>query len=685
MDILQYLGKFHPIILHLPIGFLLLAFMMEVYGRWQKSQQFQAAIGFALFWGMLGAIFAAASGYLLSLDGGYEAELLSWHQWLGIGVAALSMLLYGLHRQHIKQNNSLYFPVFSVLTIALTAAGHYGGSLTHGSDFLSPNAATKTQKKALVDIENAQVFDDLIQPIFKDKCVRCHSTSKKKGELLMATIAGLQKGGETGALFVKGDVDNSLMLQRIHLPLEEKEHMPPKGKQQLLSDEISLLTWWIKEGADFKAKVKDLPKDEKINAILKKFVVPTDDVSNIKVAKVEDQTLQQIRAGGIPIFRLAKNNPFVEVDLSRKKDLDKNTLKQLKRVAEQLVWLNLSNTDIKDADLAYLSNFPHLQKLYLQQTDISDKGLNNLLKLDYLSYLNLYETKVTDAGLSTLSQLKRLQKLYLWKTATTKEGIAKFINQKPKTDVNTGIDASIFGDAALKAPMIVAEKDLFKDSMQVELKMNFKNVAIYYTLDGTTPDSTSKLYTTPFVLTKSTLVKTIAQKEGWQPSEVATKQFASVKYTPVNIQLNKPPNDKYKAKGAPSLIDLQKGSLTFSDGQWLGYEKEHLTAIMDLGKLAEVSGVTVGALEATSSYIFYPKGMQVSVSADGKKYKTIATEKYPTTAVSKPNELASFRASFDTRMARFVRVKVESNLVNPDWHPAPGAPCWLFVDEITIE
>lgn len=52
---------------------------------------------------------------------------------------------------------------------------------------------------------------------------------------------------------------------------------------------------------------------------------------------------------------------------------------------------------------------------------------------------------------------------------------------------------------------------------------------------------------------------------------------------------------------------------------------------------------------------------------------------------SKPNELANFTANFEAKMARFVRVKIESNLVNPAWHPAPGAPCWLFVDEITIE
>ena len=215
--------------------------------------------------------------------------------------------------------------------------------------------------------------------------------------------------------------------------------------------------------------------------------------------------------------------------------------------------------------------------------------------------------------------------------------------------------------------------------------MNFSNVDLYYTLDGSTPDSTTQLYTKPITLTKTTTLKVIAKKEGWQSSEVASKQFASVKYSPTNIQLSTPPNERYAANGAKSLIDIEKGSTTFTDGLWLGYEKQHVTATMDLGKTIELSAVTVGALEAPGSYIFYPKGMKVSVSTDGKKYRTVLTKTYPTSKENKPTETANFTETFDTQNARFVKIKVESNLVNPDWHPAPGEPCWLFIDEISVE
>jgi len=682
MDVLSYLGKFHPIVLHLPIGFLLLAFMMELHDRWKQTKTFQPAIGFALFWGMVGAIFAAVSGYLLSLDGGYENQLLNNHQWLGFGVAILSAIVFFIHQKSINGNNSLYLPLFSLLTLLLTVTGHLGGSLTHGSDFLSPNS---TKKKAIVDIENAEIYRDLIQPILKDKCIRCHSASKTKGDLLMATIEGMKSGGKTGALFVAGDTEKSLMLNRIHLPIEEKEHMPPKGKQQLLADEVTLINWWIKEGANFKAKVKEVQKDDKITSILNKFMVPEDEVNDIKVAQLPATTLQKISKKGIPVYRVAKNSPFVEVDLSRKKGIDKNTLKALKPVAQQLISLNLAATDIQDSDLKQLTYFPHLQKLYLQQTNVSDQGIAEITKLDYLSYLNLYETKITDKSLPVLSKLKRLKKLYLWQTETTKAGIAQFVNQKPKTKVNSGIKEDIFGDARLKAPLIISEKDLFKDSLEVILKTNFKKVNLHYTLDGTTPDSTSQLYVEPILLNKTTNLKVIAQKEGWQTSEVASKQFANVKYTPVNIKLKQPPNDRYKGNGAESLIDLVKGSTTFTDGLWLGYEKQHLTVTMNLGKEVPISGVTVGALEAPGSYIFFPKGMKVSLSKDGKKYKEVITKTYPTTTENMPTQIVNFTENFATQPAQFIKIKVESNLVNPDWHPAPGAPCWLFIDEISVE
>ncbi len=215
--------------------------------------------------------------------------------------------------------------------------------------------------------------------------------------------------------------------------------------------------------------------------------------------------------------------------------------------------------------------------------------------------------------------------------------------------------------------------------------MNFKNVNLYYTLDGSPPDSTSNKYEGPFLIDETADIQVIAQKKGWGISEPARKLFARAKYRAEKVTLNKRANDRYAAEGPKTLGDFKKGTTAFTEGNWLGFEKEHFAATFDLGQSQEVSRVTVSALEDTNSWIFLPKGMTVSVSNDGRNFRELLSKKYPTSAGPIPPYQKSLTETFATQKARFVKVAVKSNLVNPSWHPGAGQPCWVFVDEILIE
>ena len=275
MEILtQLFGRLHPIILHMPIGILSVAFLMEWIGRNEKYASLQPAVGFIIRIGMWSAILAAISGFLLSLEGGYNEAMLWWHKWLGMGTALISMVVYFLHKEkNSRLGEQLFFPIFGILMLFIGTTGHLGGSLTHGSDFLIEPFSNKKKKKTIVfsNMDSVMIFQDLVQPIFKQKCITCHNESKVKGELLMTTIEGFKDGGKTGAFFVAGYPEKSLFLQRANLPLEEKKHMPPKGKKQLSSDEITLLEWWIAEGGHFDKKIHELKKSDKIKTILAKY------------------------------------------------------------------------------------------------------------------------------------------------------------------------------------------------------------------------------------------------------------------------------------------------------------------------------------------------------------------------------------------------------------------------------
>ncbi len=94
-------------------------------------------------------------------------------------------------------------------------------------------------------------FTKEVLPIINDTCVECHGPEKVKARLRMDSIAGLQKGGKSGALVKPGDPENSLMLRRV-LGLDDEDRMP-LDKDPLTEKQIDTLRRWIAAGAPYPA------------------------------------------------------------------------------------------------------------------------------------------------------------------------------------------------------------------------------------------------------------------------------------------------------------------------------------------------------------------------------------------------------------------------------------------------
>ena len=683
---LQFLGRLHILVLHLPIGFLILAFLMELATR-RSAPALRPAVGFSLFWGMVSAVAAAAFGYLLSLDGGYDEELLSWHKWLGFATAGLSVALYFFHKKNAASPLSL--PFFIATVLALAATGHFGGSLTHGSGFLfSDEKSGATAAAPIANLDSALVFEQVVLPVLKTKCGNCHNPAKRKGGLVVLTKEDLLKGGKNGPAVVPGKPDSSLLLKAIHLPLEEKKHMPPKGKPQLSGTEKQLLDWWLQAGAPFDKTVAAAAMPAALRSALQAATVAAAPslLDGLKLDPVSEGKLKSLRNEGIQVFPMAAGSPFLQALFPGKKDLTAGQLNKLKPIANNIVQLNLASSNVDDAMLAIVKEMPHLNRLHLEQTGITDKGIASLAGLQYLEYLNLYQTKVTDAGLARLQSLPKLRSLYLWQTGVTTDGVAKFASQKPDIFLDNGIkNDSMFGEVALKAPVIKASKELFNDTVHVVLESGFAKARIRYTTDGKEPDSTSAVYQGPLVVSASGEVKALAYLEGWTTSPVASKGFVKVGYKPTGISLAKQPDPRYKGEGEKTLIDFQRGGDSFKSGKWFGWQGHNCTATLDLGKVADVSKVTAGCFEDTGGWIFFPKGMRVSTSTDGKNFKKVKEAVYPVATENTKASAKMFSAGFASTQARYVKVEVLSVLKNPKWHPNKGEPCWVFVDEILVE
>lgn len=689
-EIFYFFGRFHPLVLHLPIGILLLVFLMECYRKFKQRTDLTAAIEFGLFWAAVSAVISAALGYLLSLEGGYETDLLFWHQWSGIGLALNSVFLYFL----FQKNHRFYFPGF-ILTLALLAfAGHQGGQLTHGSHFLKEH-----QPKSLsswlawpvgaitmsVWTDSTKVYADMIQPIFDAKCISCHQTNKKKGGLLLDTPANIQKGGDSGPVLLAGNTKESLLIERIQLPESIEEHMPPKGKIQLDEDEIVLLKWWIDQGASFDQTLGRLEKNTAIQEMIEKRKNQSSGVYALNISKAAPNKLKRAQVAGIPIYSIAKDHPFLEVNLSDRPNVDAAIFKELKAFAPQIISLDLGNTNLDDNLSKRIKNFPNLLRLYLDQTAITDEAIDNLSHLNYLEFLNLYQTKISDEGLAKLSDLKKLKSLYLWQTNTTAEGQTALKKQLPNLQItNTTQRADLFKSVNLRPPTF-SGKVAFRDSLKIVILTGFSGVEARYTLDGSEPNETSMLFRDSIMVDKTCEVKAIAWKDGWEPSESISKQCIKIPKLAKKVIWSKAPGEDYPGDGTVSISDLVKGGTSVKTKGWVGWQGSHITLTLDYGELISMEKLYVGHMNNTNAWVFAPRGLEAWTSKDGQSFTRILKKDYPAQEDPSQLQLLTLIESFPQQTARYIKVKVYSQLRNPKWHLSPGDKSWLFLDEVSVE
>lgn len=458
-ELLTFFGRFHPLLVHLPIGILLLAFFMAMMTRVKDGAIYLPAIRLSLFLGAIAATIAAMSGYLLSRNGGYEDEVLDYHKWLGIAVAIGSLLLWFLYRKEptgsvwLKKVFVFRFWLFLSLVLLLGFTGHYGGTLTHGKGYFMeamPLALKKLftggeDKDEIFIVENAQevrAYAGIIQPILKQRCQSCHGQKKHEGGLALDSKDNLLRGGENGAVLMANDSKKSELYNRLVLPEGHKKRMPPKGRTPISADQIKLIAWWIDHGADFNKKVRELPQTGEIAHILKRLETGEKDEPSVLYADLPlapalpKEKVNVWQAKGIKVIQIAKDNNFVMVNAINYPKFSDKDLHELLAIKDNIVQLKLGNTAVTDLAFPTLSAMPILSRLHLENTAVSDAGLTKLKGMSKLAYLNLSGTKVTSKGLLELNDLPSLKNIYLYKIANQDAALLKQLN--PKIKIDTG-------------------------------------------------------------------------------------------------------------------------------------------------------------------------------------------------------------------------------------------------------
>lgn len=268
-------GRLHPVLVHFPIALVALAAGAEVLnavagrrggagrGLGMMMRGPSALARGCLVVGAPAAGITAWSGWLNALHehgGGGPLEI-EGHRWVGIAAAAVALMamasVLAASWRVTETGMRVYRALVVLAAMLMGVAGHMGGSLVYGGDYLlSPLRAALGWERAETPTREAAAPEDAgppvdfaaeVWPILESTCIDCHGDVRKRGQLRLDSLAAALKGGKTGPGVVKGDPEASHVIRRVK-GLDGKAIMP-EDADPLTPEQIDVLERWVRQGA----------------------------------------------------------------------------------------------------------------------------------------------------------------------------------------------------------------------------------------------------------------------------------------------------------------------------------------------------------------------------------------------------------------------------------------------------
>ncbi len=403
LQLSELLGKFHPLLVHLPIGFIVLTLLLKSFDALRPNPNIQALLPLLLQLSFAAVVLATLTGYIMPKGNDFDPSLVDQHFWAGI---ALSLVSWAMLIPILKKWHTYGYWLMGIL-VSLT--GHLGGSLTHGENYFQ----LSSNKEALPLVQDGTLYQDYIYPIFHTKCVACHNQTKSKGGLAMHDFSSLLQGGSSGPVLTAANLAESDLYQRLLLPTSHEEHMPPKGKAQPTEQEISLLKWWIEQGADNKLRLANIPANDPVQNILQALAIkqPAPQAVLPKLAAVSPETIQQLADQGALLVPIDQTLNYYKLIYTA---TDTVAIPSIAAIKNHLLEFQVDKATLSPTLCSLLNTVPKLQKLRLYHCTFEKESQLNLENMPALQLLNLAGSKGAPENILATQLPVSLQNIYLF-------------------------------------------------------------------------------------------------------------------------------------------------------------------------------------------------------------------------------------------------------------------------------
>lgn len=200
---------------------------------------------------------------------------------------------------------------------------------------------------------------------------------------------------------------------------------------------------------------------------------------------------------------------------------------------------------------------------------------------------------------------------------------------------------------------------------------------IHYTVDGSTPDIKSPVFSSPILLGKEMTIRAVLFNGDENTENYYEQKFIENLLAGEKIEITTAPSAKYKGHGATTLTDCIVGRYPLLGSQWLGYQGNDTEIMVSLKKPKDISELCLSSTNQVGQWIYAPSHVELYIQKPTNEFVLIG--KFTFNEIIQNNSKATMK--FPKTRAIAVKAIVKNYGTIPQGNEGEGQNSWLFIDE----